>query len=200
MKTGLVILLNGTSSSGKTTIANALQEKLSEPYVYVSIDNYFSRYAEKILDPTSQEDAAALAGLIPDVISDFHRSVASLAQSGNNILVDHVLQEKEWLQECVKSWKGLEVIFVGIKCPLEVVEQREKERGDREIGTARYQFQRVHIHDLYDIEVDTSIFSADECMTSIVELINHKPTKFAFQELYARFMIDGSTVPNTQES
>lgn len=199
MKTGLVILLNGTSSSGKTTIANALQEKLLEPYVYISIDNFFSMYLEKFPE-NEQEDAAALAGLIPDVISGFHRSVASLAHSGNNILVDHVLQEKEWLQECIKSWKGLEVIFVGVKCPLEVVEQREKERGDREIGTARYQFRRVHVHNLYDIEVDTSILSADECVTSIVELINHKPTKFAFQELYARFMIDGSTEPNTEES
>lgn len=188
MNKGRVIFLNGTSSSGKTTLAKALQEQLAQPYMYVSVDDFFNMYPEKYLNPTTQDEAIALARLVPAVVSGLHRSVASLAQSGNNILVDHVLQENGWLKECVENWTGLEVIFVGIKCPLEIAEQREKERADRDIGTARYQYERVHAHGLYDIEVDTSTLTVDECVSRIMELINNRPATYAFQELSNRLM------------
>ena len=198
MKKGNVIFLNGTSSSGKTTIAKALQEELAEPYMYGSVDDFFHLYPEKFLSPTSREEAVVLARLVPAVVSGFHRSVAALAHSGNNILVDHVLQEEGWLKECVENWQGLDVLFVGVRCPLEAAEQREKERGDRNLGTARYQFNRVHAHDLYDIEVDTSTSNVDECVSRIMELINHRPTRYAFQELAARFVSHESVIPDPE--
>lgn len=84
---------------------------------------------------------------------------------------------------------------MGVKCPLEIVEQREKERGDRNIGMARYQFERVHAHGLYDIEVDTSVLNVDECVTRIMALINDKPKEGAFQKLATRFMGAESALP-----
>src|SRR5215831_13348406 len=36
-----VILLNGSTSSGKTSIARALQAALPQPYLHVGIDNIF---------------------------------------------------------------------------------------------------------------------------------------------------------------
>jgi chloramphenicol 3-O phosphotransferase len=194
MKNGHVIFLNGTSSSGKTTIAKALQEKLTEPYMYVSIDNYFHMYPERFLRPASQESAIVLERLIPAVVSGLHRSVAALAQAGNNVLVDHLLQDDGSLEECVENWVGLDVLFVGVKCPLKIAEQREKKRGDRTIGAARSQFERIHAHDLYDLEIDTSRLNVDECVTRIIELINDKPKEFAFQELAKRFMISNESI------
>jgi chloramphenicol 3-O phosphotransferase len=195
MKKGLVILLNGTSSSGKTTIAKALQDKLEEPYMYVSVDDFFHMYPEKYLNPTNQDEAIILSHLIPTVVSGLHKCVASLAQSGNNVLVDHVLQENGWLKECVENWKDLDVLFVGVRCPLRIAEQREKERGDRNIGTAQYQFESVHSHGLYDLEVDTSVLDVNECVTRIMALINNTPKKLAFQELSIRFMLAESPLP-----
>jgi len=123
---------------------------------------------------------------LPAIISGLHRCVAALAWSGNNIILDHVLQEKEWLEECVEKWDGLDVLFVGVKCPLRIAEQREKERGDRNIGTARYQFGRVHIHELYDIEMDTSVQTVEECVARITGMVKKKPTKTAFDEIANR--------------
>jgi chloramphenicol 3-O phosphotransferase len=196
LKNGHVVFLNGTSSSGKTTIAKALQQKLTAPYMLVSIDGFFYMYPERFLSPESQEDALVLADLIPTVVSGLHGSVAALAKTGNNIIVDHVLQEDGWLQECVEKWTGLDVLFVGVTCPLEIVEQRERDRGNRNIGTARHQFGRVHAHGLYDVEVDTSVLNLDECAMRIMELINNKPQKSAFQELAIRFRVQGSTWSN----
>jgi chloramphenicol 3-O phosphotransferase len=164
--------------------------------MYVSIDNYFHMYPERFLRPASQKDALVLERIIPAVVSGLHRSVAALAQAGNNVLVDHLLQDDGSLEECVENWLGLDVLFVGVKCPLEITEERERKRGNRTIGAARSQFERVHAHDLYDLEIDTSRLNVDECVTRIVELINDKPKESAFQELARRFMISKvSTLP-----
>ena len=187
MRFGHVIFLNGTSSSGKTTIARALQEKLTAPYMVVSIDGFIGMYPDKFLDIKNQEDVQVLAQLLPAVVSGLLGSVGALAKSGNNVIIDHVLQEPGWLQECVEMWAGLDVLFVGIKCPLEVVEKRERERGDRKPGTARYQMERVHAHGLYDIELDTSLLKLDECVTRIMELSINRPEMSAFQGLAIRF-------------
>jgi chloramphenicol 3-O phosphotransferase len=152
-------------------------------------------YPEKYLNPTNQDEAIILSHLIPTVVSGLHKCVASLAQSGNNVLVDHVLQENGWLKECVENWKDLDVLFVGVRCPLRIAEQREKERGDRNIGTAQYQFEHVHSHGLYDLEVDTSVLDVNECVTRIMALINNTPKKLAFQELSIRFMLAESPLP-----
>jgi chloramphenicol 3-O phosphotransferase len=163
--------------------------------MYVSVDDFFHMYPEKYLNPTNQDEAIILSHLIPTVVSGLHKCVASLAQSGNNVLVDHVLQENGWLKECVENWKDLDVLFVGVRCPLRIAEQREKERGDRNIGTAQYQFERVHSHGLYDLEVDTSVLDVNECVTRIMALINNTPKKLAFQELSIRFMLAESPLP-----
>ncbi len=195
MKHGHIIFLNGTSSSGKTTLAKALQENLSEPYMYVSIDNFFHMYSDRVLNPTNRKGVQVLEQLVPAILSGLHRTVAALAQAGNNVLVDHLLQEERSLQECVERWAGCDVLFVGVKCPLEIVEQRERERGDRNIGTARYQIERVHRHDLYDLEIDTSLLNVEECVARIIERLRVKPKESAFQKLAARFMIKQHSLP-----
>ena len=185
MDKGHIIFLNGTSSSGKTTIAKALQESLSEPYMRISGDDLIDMYPQWIWGQNGGKEM--FARVLPAIISGLHGCVAALASSGNNIILDHVLQEKEWLKECIKKWEGLEVLFVGVRCPLEIVEQREVERGDRNIGTARYQFERVHIHECYDIEVDTSVLTVEACVAKITEMIQVRPTMTAFDEITNRF-------------
>jgi chloramphenicol 3-O phosphotransferase len=184
---GRVILLNGTSSSGKTTIARALQNKLAEPYMLVSIDGFFQLYPERFLDPKNEAEMQIVAGLLPAVVSGMHGSVAALAGAGNNVIVDHVLQEEGWLRECVTGWAGLDVLFVGLRCPLDVLEKREENRGDRNPGTARYQFERVHAHELYDLELDTSLLNVEACVQRIAEMGAKRLEKPAFEELRKRY-------------
>jgi chloramphenicol 3-O phosphotransferase len=200
MDRGHIILLNGTSSSGKTTIAKALQESLSEPYMHISGDHFLDMLPEWFWSPTEQEEAVARMRLIPAIISGLHRCVVALAESGINLIVDHVLQEIEWLEECVENWGRLDVLFVGVRCPLEVAEQREKERDDRNMGTARYQYERVHAHGLYDVEVDTSTLTVDECVTRITELVKKKPTKTAFREIENRFAAKASSISKAKRN
>jgi chloramphenicol 3-O phosphotransferase len=103
------------------------------------------------------------------LMTGLHRMVAALARAGRNVVVDHVLLEAAWLRECAELWADLPVLFVGVYCPLEVVEQRERERQDRTIGQARAQFERVHAHGVYDLTVDTAQLSPEACAALIQE-------------------------------
>jgi chloramphenicol 3-O phosphotransferase len=188
MPPGHIIFLNGTSSAGKTTIAVALQNTLEAAHMRASLDDFFHLFPEKLLTPRNEEEAQAFMCLVPKVVSGFHRAIAAFAGAGSNVIVDHVLEGEGWLDECLAAWKDYDVLFVGVRCPLEVAEQREKDRGDRNIGLARYQFERVHRHDLYDLELDTSVLSVAECVAKIRAVLSNKPEPSAFKALAASRM------------
>ncbi|WP_070971180.1 phosphotransferase-like protein [Vibrio sonorensis] len=125
----MVIFLNGTTSSGKTSLSKALQNASSEFLLHVSVDNFLSQISEKDMG-----NQALMAEAFPNIVKGFHASAAATARAGNKLVVDYVLQDQVWLEDCVNAFKGLDVLFVGVHCPLEILEQREKERGDRHVA------------------------------------------------------------------
>jgi chloramphenicol 3-O phosphotransferase len=50
---------------------------------------------------------------------------------------------------------------VAVDVALETTQQRERDRGDRVIGTAAAQFDVVHSFATYDVRVDTGELSPD---------------------------------------
>ena len=63
-------------------------------------------------------------------------------------------------------------LWVGVHCPLFVAEQRERERGDRIVGTARGQHARVHTFREYDLDVDTSVTAPRQCAEAILTALD----------------------------
>ena len=62
------------------------------------------------------------------------------------------------------------MIFVGVKCPVEELERRELARGDRHVGFARWQFERVHRFGACDFEIDTSVNTPGACAETLAGL------------------------------
>jgi chloramphenicol 3-O phosphotransferase len=91
-----------------------------------------------------------------------HRMVASLADAELSVIVDHVLLEPAWLPDLAVRLASHEVLFVGVRCPLEIVVAREAARKDRTLGQAAAQIDIVHRAGGYDLEVDTSRLTPDE--------------------------------------
>jgi chloramphenicol 3-O phosphotransferase len=112
-----------------------------------------------------------------------HQAIASLSWAGNHVLADHVLVEPIWLRECVDLFCDLPAYFVGVRCPLSVLEQREKFRKDRTLGQARAQFELVHAHGMYDVEVDTSLLSPTQCAQKIITRVSCGLPPIAFSQL-----------------
>jgi len=91
-----------------------------------------------------------------------------------------------WLTECLDLLEPFTVYFIGVHCPLEELRRREQARGDRGEGLAEYQLSRVHRHGVYDLEVDTSVLSADQCAVRIKELVERDASPQALVTLRHR--------------
>jgi chloramphenicol 3-O phosphotransferase len=89
-----------------------------------------------------------------------------MAAEGNDMIVDDVLFA-DGMQEYRKLLSRFDLRCVGILAPLEVLERREAERGDRIIGLARWQFDHVHQGVNYDLKIDSSVSSPMECAAQI---------------------------------
>ena len=149
---GKIILLNGASSSGKSSIARALQGITDEPFWHFSIDHL--RDAGVLpLERFRRGEFRWLAHRAA-FFDGFHRSLPALAGAGNNLIVEHIVETPAWMRQIVELLEGFDIFFVGVHCPLDELERREVARGDRPIGDARRDFETIHGHAIYDLELD----------------------------------------------
>ncbi|GLW18739.1 chloramphenicol phosphotransferase [Streptomyces sp. NBRC 13847] len=151
---GLIIFLNGTSSSGKSSIARELLTLLDETYFHMPVDAFHAMRSGPELPPDE------LAAMLRRTWRGYHRAVAGMAAAGNNIIVDHLFSEPWRLHDCLALFRPEDVVLVGVRCPLAELERREQARGDRPPGLAARQLPRVHAHGVHDIECDTGSTSA----------------------------------------
>jgi len=190
MKKGIILLLNGTSSSGKSTLAQELQEILEEPFVHISRDNWLLLFPRKyhVYDPDPESPRHKLQQRMlpywaPELLSGMRHCVAALATVGDNVVVDDLLLESDALDEYLTILQGFPVVFVGLHCSLDELERREQARGDRDIGLAREQFEIVHASCQYDIEIDTSEHTPQEAALLIKRFLGQEKQPTAFDQL-----------------
>jgi chloramphenicol 3-O phosphotransferase len=164
-----VILLNGASSSGKSTLARALQLALPEPYLNYSSDLLVDGGMLPEVDRTTNDTPWSWNVLRPKFLQGFHRSIPALVSSGNRVVVEHVVEHESWLHELVELLRTSSVFYVGVMCPLTEIESRERSRGDRYIGEGRSHIEDgVHTWSECDLVVDTHAFETTENVASIL--------------------------------
>lgn len=190
---GKVIYLNGTSSSGKTTLTEALLDALQESYFNFSI-NLFEQFLSR---------KQIQRGVVPDIVRldlGFIKCIEGLASSGNNLIVDDVIappmdlssgQEnftRDMLRRRVAVLSSIDVFFVKVYCPLDELERREVARGDRTIGQARLQFDLVHQYSIYDFAVDTSKDTPEASAAQVLDAFRHHANPSAFAQMRERLV------------
>ena len=134
MKPSSVILLNGASSSGKTTIGGELQRILERPYFYLSSDQFVEANILPRVDRESSEGIWAWKNVRPGFFDAFHNCNAGFARAGNDVIVEHVIEFRCWYENLAELLSPFDVFYVGIHCDLIELERREKRRGNRTIG------------------------------------------------------------------
>jgi chloramphenicol 3-O phosphotransferase len=188
-----IIYLNGPSSSGKTTLAKALQHAFEEPFLHVGIDKIIGWMPEKVNNWTGGDaplgyswkqgidesgnpiQELQIGPYAKKIAKTFQEVVLLLAEMGHNLIIDDVSFGKSQVDEWKELLKNFKVLWVGVNAPLAILEQREKERGNRIIGSARGQFHGVHAGATYDLEIDTHHATLDENIEKIKSLtIEHK--------------------------
>jgi chloramphenicol 3-O phosphotransferase len=110
------------------------------------------------------------------MLTAYRRTVAVWARAGFDVIVDEVVLDAAAADGWRDDLSGLSVVWVAVRCALDVAEKRERARGNRYIGLVRGQLDVVHAHVTYDLELDTTTRSPDELVD---ELDRHLAVRFA---------------------
>jgi chloramphenicol 3-O phosphotransferase len=167
------ILLNGTSSSGKTTLARALQERLPVVFLNFSIDSVL--YALPPSDLSAMIEGAPVNRAeyrYGRLVEGFHAAITGLLTTGNRLIVDNALTQPEWKVAFNAAVAGFDTLRVGVMCDPDEARQRERGRGDRAIGTVDSEMPLVHESMDYDLVIDTTKDPADLIVDAILKHIN----------------------------
>lgn len=128
-----------------------------------------------------------------------YESIAAHSRLGLNVVADvghhdSYSRPLDCLADCARRLVGLPVLFIGVRCPIDVILQRRAESAEENayvIGSpadpaplpVRLWQEAVHSPGLYDLEVDTSVLSPMQCAERISELLQQGPRPTAFQKL-----------------
>jgi chloramphenicol 3-O phosphotransferase len=190
-----IIYLNGPSSCGKSTLAKALQESFEDPFLHLGIDKVIDFMPDKINnweggyaplgfswkadnDATGHPIFHVHAGPFAKRMIETLKMISVLLASQNfNLIIDDVALSGAEVEEWKQLLKNYDVLYVGIVTPLEVLEERERSRGDRRIGSARAQYQTMHKNTSYDLTIDTHAQTTAENVAKIKEALLKKLKK-----------------------
>ncbi|WP_107773043.1 chloramphenicol phosphotransferase CPT family protein [Nocardioides sediminis] len=158
-----VIVLNGGSSSGKTSIGRCLQELLPRPWLLLGVDGLID-VAPPSLVSYGPQGTVVLGDQWRALEAAWSRGVAAMAGAGAGVIIDDVFLDGAISQRRTSDHlEGLEVLWVGVRCAAEVAAARERERGDRPAGMAAGQAETVHHGVAYDLVLDSSSASPEDC-------------------------------------
>jgi len=185
-----IILLNGASSSGKSSIVKELQSLfVDEPLLNMGADRFMSMIPkdyqgfgkkagcmwawEKVQGDSGEIVTLKLGDLGEKFVLGVYRCIKMMYQDGFNVIVDDVWMEKELLNKIFADiLSDCKVYFIGVNCDLQILQEREIARNNRVVGSTRGQHELVHQFCEYDFVVDTSQTSSRDCALKIKEFID----------------------------
>jgi chloramphenicol 3-O phosphotransferase len=173
MSTDLIVL-NGGSSSGKSTIARCLQGILTRPWLLFGVDDLVEAIPQQGIEDGSlirfHDDGKVEVGHGWRVLeASWYLGMAAIAASGSGVILDEVFLDGGRSQQRLQAaFVGLDVLWVGVQCDSQVAAAREALRPDRVPGMAKSQAAVVHEGVVYDVIVDTSHASSEACAAKII--------------------------------
>jgi chloramphenicol 3-O phosphotransferase len=200
MRKAQIVILNGAPRAGKSSIAAVIQETFDGTWMNLGVDVARQatppRYQPGIgLRPGEPDHAAA--PVVPTLYAAWYESIAAHCRGGLNVVADLAHHEPEILADCARRLEGLWAFLVGVRCPIDVImERRNAGQAGREgmyaMGSPenpipdpvrRWQ-GRVHVPGVYDVEVDTSVLTPEQCADTIRRRLEG-PAPTAFRQLAA---------------
>jgi len=175
---GRIVILNGVGSAGKSTIARQMQTVARRPLLHVEMDSFLDMLPpacfgspeglvfESVPGRSPPEIAIHSGPVVLRLLAGMREAVAALARASNDLIFDDAILDGG-PRAYEAAFAGLTVHWVGVLVALDIAEARERARGDREIGLARWQHERVHGGMAYDLTVDSGTHTALACAETI---------------------------------
>jgi len=192
-KSGTVIILNGPSGSGKSSVQKEFQ-KLCMPnlWIKVGIDNLFDNVMPEItpenmsfwqsenpirwIETSKDKEENPIVTLFvgkqgEQVAYAMNSAIAAYAKNGCNVIVDYIAYKKEWFADLQQKLASIKTYYIAVEIPLEILEQREAARGTSPKGHARSHYFYVYGDKKYDLTVNSHKNSAKDIALQIKEFI-----------------------------
>ena len=194
---GQIIILNGTPRSGKSSIVAVIQETFDGPWMNLGVDTFKEHVAPQRYSPgiglRPGGERQDIEPLVPLFYAAMYESIAAHSRLGLNVVVDVGHHDayavpRGILADSARRLDGLPVLLVGVRCPIEVITERRRATGwdtgsaaDLPVpGAVRWQSE-VHKPGIYDLEIDTSLLSPEECARAIRRHLEDGPAPSAIQ-------------------
>lgn len=177
--TGRIVILNGTPRSGKSSIAAALQAR--GPWINLGVDAQNRALPPSLLPGIGLRPGGERPDLepaVPGLFFALYDSIAAHARQGFDVVADvghHDFYSRPLgiLPACARRLAGLDVLFVGVRCPVDVIMARRNAAPEGYVGgegvpepVQRWQ-EAVHVPGIYDLEVDTGAMTSEACADAI---------------------------------
>ena len=192
MAPGTIVILNGVPRAGKSSVAAVIQETFDGTWLNLGVDVAREatppRYQPGIgLRPGEPDHPAA--SVVSLLYAGWYDGIAAHSRVGLNVVADFGHYDAAILADCARRIDGLPAYFVGVHCPIEVIMERRhaSPSGGYAVGSPeepvpapvqRWQDQ-VHVPGIYDLEVDTSVLTPEQCAAAIRERLARPPSAFA---------------------
>lgn len=167
MGKGKIIYLNGVTSSGKTSIVNAIQSRKDVIFYAVSFDMFEDTIPKMHVEENIFYSEAIIA---------MYYAAKKFSDLGRNVLIDGLIMNLTGLDEHYKKVQEIFIDYpldiVEVYCPLEICKQRNIVCGDRGENQSERQYDIMEKDICYSYSVDTSIYSTDECAEIIINNSN----------------------------
>lgn len=192
VKPGSIIVLNGPSVAGKSSIQKAFQKiNMPELWVKVGIDNLFDfpmpeitaenisywqtqnkiRWVSSSIDGDGKNIVSLHVGEQGERVAfAMNSAIAAYAENGCNVIVDYIAYKKSWFDDLERKLSPYRVFYVAVDISLSELEKREAARKTSPVGHARSHYGQVYWDKSYDLRVNSENQSAEEIAKKIVEL------------------------------
>ncbi|HZM76363.1 MAG TPA: hypothetical protein VFC19_11580 [Candidatus Limnocylindrales bacterium] len=196
---GQIVILNGPPRSGKSSIVTAIQERFEGIWMNLGVDHFMRMTPARFQPGIGLRPGGEYPEMEPVVVRLYrgmYEAIAAHSRLGINVVVDAVHHDDYSvplgiLGICARQLQGLPVLFVGVRCPVEVALERRRATwggvGYNQGGSVRDPVSRwheaVHAPGLYDLEVDTSVLGPQECAELIAGRLANGPPPSAFERL-----------------
>ena len=144
-------MLNGAPRSGKSSICRALQEHAPGGWINLGVDSSERSLPERYRPGIGLRPGGERPDLEKVVVALYgalYESVATYARLGFDVVVDvghhdEYSTVRDVLGRCARRLKGLDVLFVGVRCPLDVVWRRRERTWGQNRATAEDELVRA---------------------------------------------------------
>ena len=157
-----------------------IQDTFDSVWMNIGVDRFMQMTPERYLPGIGLRPGGERPDLEPVVVIMYramYESIAAHSRLGLNVVVDvghhdAYSEPRGILPDCARRLIGLPVLFVGVQCPIEIIMERRRtagwSAGKHPDGApapppVRLWQQEVQLPGMYDLEVDTSVLSSEEC-------------------------------------